>query len=556
MPTLIDSLILELKLDVTGFTEGQKKAADAIAKTRQDAQRGTKDLGDNMDKVGVAFQELQKKALAFLGVFTAAKGLKEFIADLTRMDAETGRAALGLNMSADELARWQGVARQFGGSAQGITGILQHFTAEIQSMALTGESTMVPILRSMGINMKNTNGQFKTGGQLLLDIAKRIQVIAKTDPSRGWWLGKNLGLDEATLALMIKHGDQFDRLVEEQKKLTNVTKEDTDAALNLQKAWERVDLAWENLGRKIKTYFTDPLLEAAKAAEMLARWLQDPTGTMKETPTGKEVEQAGGMEGWKKKKWQESIKWMEEHGIPVPDWLKKHWGIDPATGQPLPSEETPGAPAQSSPAVPGAPAQPTPSPPGTSTEPGPGGVRIPIPPASRSSLTIEQKEAIIRREAKKNSIDPEVALRVARSEGLFKYVGDKGTSFGAFQLHVGGGLGDIFKQQTGLDPSDPATEEAQINFAMAWAAKHGWGPWHGWKGQSWHGIGMRLPSAAEISNSASSVDNSTTSNVETSFGDITIHTNATDAAGIAKDLRSHLERQSYGLSMNSNLGLE
>ena len=76
-------------------------------------------------------------------------------------------------------------------------------------------------------------------------------------------------------------------------------------------------------------------------------------------------------------------------------------------------------------------------------------------------------------------IDPAVALRVAGSEGLGNPIGDNGTSFGAFQLHTGGGLGDTFKSQTGLDPSNPANERATIDFALKMAAKVGWGPWHG-----------------------------------------------------------------------------
>src|SRR5690348_4710896 len=49
----------------------------------------------------------------------------------------------------------------------------------------------------------------------------------------------------------------------------------------------------------------------------------------------------------------------------------------------------------------------------------------------------------IRERAANYHIDPNVALAVFRSEGLGNPVGDKGTSFGAPQLHVGGGLGDV-----------------------------------------------------------------------------------------------------------------
>ena len=85
----------------------------------------------------------------------------------------------------------------------------------------------------------------------------------------------------------------------------------------------------------------------------------------------------------------------------------------------------------------------------------------------------------IRETAKKYGVDPEVALKVAKSEGLRDFSGDGGKSGGAFQLYTGGGLGNTFKKDTGLDPLDPANEKATIDYALKHAAKNGWKPWHG-----------------------------------------------------------------------------
>lgn len=108
-------------------------------------------------------------------------------------------------------------------------------------------------------------------------------------------------------------------------------------------------------------------------------------------------------------------------------------------------------------------------------------------------LSYEDKEAVkqyIRYSAASRNIDPEVAVRVAGSEGLNTYVGDQGSSFGPYQLHYGGvasggnrvgGLGDTFTQVTGLDARDPSTIQAQIDFTLDRVKSGGWGPWHGAK---------------------------------------------------------------------------
>lgn len=97
-------------------------------------------------------------------------------------------------------------------------------------------------------------------------------------------------------------------------------------------------------------------------------------------------------------------------------------------------------------------------------------------------------ESYIRSAAASRGINPDTAVRVAKSEGLGSYVGDAGSSFGPFQLHYGNvagggnsvsGLGDEFTRQTGLDARDRATVPQQIDFALDQAKKGGWGPWHG-----------------------------------------------------------------------------
>ncbi len=88
-------------------------------------------------------------------------------------------------------------------------------------------------------------------------------------------------------------------------------------------------------------------------------------------------------------------------------------------------------------------------------------------------------EPHIRAAAKKYGVDEDTALRVAKSEGLGTFLGDHGKSGGAFQLYTGGGVGNAFQKETGLNPLDPANEPATIDYAMKTAAQGGWKPWYG-----------------------------------------------------------------------------
>lgn len=97
-------------------------------------------------------------------------------------------------------------------------------------------------------------------------------------------------------------------------------------------------------------------------------------------------------------------------------------------------------------------------------------------------------ESYIRHAAQKRGIDPEIAVKVAMSEGgvtdpvrqsdVVKD-GVREQSYGPFQLYMGGGLGNEFQQATGMHPSDPGAWQKGIDFALDKAKEGGWGPWYG-----------------------------------------------------------------------------
>jgi hypothetical protein len=103
-------------------------------------------------------------------------------------------------------------------------------------------------------------------------------------------------------------------------------------------------------------------------------------------------------------------------------------------------------------------------------------------------------EAYIRQSAQAHGIDPDIAVRVANSEGGlhdpvrqsdYAKGGHREPSYGPFQLLIGGagtgfggGLGNR-ALAAGIDPRDPAQWQKAVDFALAEAGKRGWGQWYG-----------------------------------------------------------------------------
>lgn len=75
-------------------------------------------------------------------------------------------------------------------------------------------------------------------------------------------------------------------------------------------------------------------------------------------------------------------------------------------------------------------------------------------------------QAAIKEEFARKGLDPKLGLGIYRGEGRSAYVGDQGTSFGAFQLHNAPGgraMGDE-AVKAGINIQDPATTRQQIAF--------------------------------------------------------------------------------------------
>lgn len=131
-------------------------------------------------------------------------------------------------------------------------------------------------------------------------------------------------------------------------------------------------------------------------------------------------------------------------------------------------------------------AGPPPPPPGQSSTidmtRGGDGVYSAAPAGSGMSSGLSDPRSLIpyiTETAQKYGIDPQIALRVARSEGLGNPVGDAGASGGAFQLYTRGGMGNEFQRDTGRSPLDSANERETIDYALRRASQEGWGAWNG-----------------------------------------------------------------------------
>lgn len=506
--TTIESLVVELGLDPSKFTQGQADALNAYKKTIDQAVSGGKAIEDQGAKVQDFFAKFKREALTLTAIFLGGRGIQQFVSDVTRLDAATGRVALTTGIATRELGAWQGAIEQNGGSAESATSALAGLSGEMSKFMVTGQTGMLPVLNRLGVSLFDYNHQLRTSDQLLLEISEKVRGM---DPrTANAFLGMIPGMNQDMINLLIQGREAVERYLQSARRAGTTTRESAEAAQEYQRQMANLERSATSLGRSLFTTLA-PAINAV--AESLAKLVQS---WNKSVGSPEDKAQEKDFRGNVRRRLGDPRDFME--WLMGPDTANQVYGprgaAEPKGGRDLMF------------------------PPGAS-------------PTSGAAPSPAEQEAYIRAAAAKRGIDPNVAVAVAKSEGLYNWQstviqrnGQREPSFGPFQLYMGGGLGNKFQSQTGLDPRDTSTWQKQVDFALDEARKGGWGPWHGWKGMPWAGIGAP-PAGGEPQEGGRRSISTTTVTIQ----NINLP-NVSDAQGFTRELKPAMERLQFGAPAN------
>lgn len=459
MPTVIDSLIVEIGLDPSKFTKGQKEAIRSFKEAEEQARK----TGQGIENAGARGAEFfGKLQTSILSVGAALIGTKvggmllNLTQQMIRQDAASGRLAYRLETNVGALDRFRNAAYLAGGTMEGATGFAVSLTEEWQKLAATGESSLLPFFQGLGVKFSDEKtGKMREFGDVMRDVSAAVSKLSPAQAS--WWL-KSIGADEGSINLLIRGTEHYQKYLDMASRFGNLTAEQAENARKLAEVQAQVNLAYTGWYRVLLNLVSGPLI---KLSEMSAKITENRGNIDKRSLFGRALEALG--------------------------LGKKEATGDKTTGGAFPSKA--------------------------------------------------ERVAYYRDLAAKKGISPDVIEQLVKSEGLNGYIGDRGSSFGDFQLHYGGlagggmavgGLGDSFTKKTGLDAKDPKTWKEQAEFAMEEMKRSGLGAWHGWKGSQWAGIDRG--------------NTNTPSTSTTSIGTIIVNTQATDAAGIASSIGPAIQR--------------
>lgn len=262
MATIIDQLVVELGLDPTKFSVGLQNALNNLAKGTQQIEKQTSNLEQKLRALGETISDkLTSNFLRFGAALLGARGLIEFIENITKANQELGFNAKILGTTVENLSAWQNAAKIAGGSAESLSGFFLNLNTDLNNLTITGHSSVIPYLRSLGVNAFDAGGKVRDSGDILLDIADAIEKRT-ADPGRAAAFLRGMGLDQDMINIVLQGKQALLAYREEAQRLFPQTQRNTENARQLARAWSEITVAVNGLGAAFANLVTPSIVAA------------------------------------------------------------------------------------------------------------------------------------------------------------------------------------------------------------------------------------------------------------------------------------------------------
>ena len=247
MATVIDSLVVTLGLDPKAFKAGSAQARTDLKSTSAEAEKTAKEMQASGKVAAEFFSKIRNEALAMLAVFTAGVGIKNFVENTIVGAASLGRLSQNLGMSTERLSAWQRVAEDAGGTAEGMTAQLKESQKTISMFKVGQSSESLQWFFRLG----GKTSDLKDGNTYLLARSKIISDIFKVDPGRAQLVASQMGISEDQFNLLKQGPTVVQAQVAAMEKLSAITAEDARQADELRKKWLSVERTFTLVGIKV-----------------------------------------------------------------------------------------------------------------------------------------------------------------------------------------------------------------------------------------------------------------------------------------------------------------
>lgn len=258
MPTIIDSLLVTLGLDDSGYKKGAASAGKSLDDVKAKGRATAKDLKASGETGAEFFRSLKREAIALFTAVAGSTAIAKMITDVTNANVALGFMAQNLNESTQNLTQWARMADRAGGSAKGMEATLQGLSESLSDIKLLGTSANLQYLNRLGVSGFNADGSQRKVTDVLADVGEALGKMNRVDAVN---IGKKMGIDQDTLNVMLQGREELQRYMRAQEGLFLASREQLAQSKKLQEAWRSMKQGAESVAQEIVSFVTPALLK-------------------------------------------------------------------------------------------------------------------------------------------------------------------------------------------------------------------------------------------------------------------------------------------------------
>ena len=269
MATIVDALVITLGLDPSNFKKGEAEATKATKDTAASVKKSADEMTASLAEVGRGVAKL------FLEFETAA-GFIKWLGNLNRGEAELGRTAANLGISAHELNKWGLASELAGGKAEDMQNALGLMSKSLYDLNVKAQpNELIRLMQFLGMPVAG----IKDNAKALTDLGDRLrQDAAQFGRAHAFNLAKDAGLNEGAFNFLIREKGERDEILRRAEEQNAVTEESVKRAQELQEAWRGIGQQITAAGQFVLMQLQPPVAALLKDVKEIFAAFRDQGG--------------------------------------------------------------------------------------------------------------------------------------------------------------------------------------------------------------------------------------------------------------------------------------
>lgn len=259
---IVDAFVVKLGLDPRDYQREIKNYRDDRKRLSQEDRRYNQEQEDAQKRMTQGFRQLRNEAVGFLTVLAGANTVRQFAANILEGDAATGRFAANMGLATSRVGAWEEAIKRAGGSAQEGRALIGQMAQAFQSLQLTGTTGNDADFQGLGVTARD----LQNPETALLRIAEAGQRMPRAEFTARL---QRIGVSEAGITLLSKGRRELENYVNTMEAQGVATEKSAQDAIAFDNALNDIEQTLKGKARPAVAGFAEVVANLAKNQDVV-----------------------------------------------------------------------------------------------------------------------------------------------------------------------------------------------------------------------------------------------------------------------------------------------